>query len=283
MRLILTILAAVLCAGARSFAEAKPESTIQVGGRTIKVPAPSGYVRCDGVLASWDSMRENFLPATNRSLAFYGSEADLQKLNEQEMPDVARNLNIQVVRSVESMEVGQRTFAGAKGEMKQGLDELASQLASQVEKLSKEGSARMSKELKVDVALTLSNAVFLGYFQDTDSSFGFTMVIKGSVKTPGLDEKLEPSVVAAVMTPVNGRLLNFYCTLPYTGDGKADRKLAEETVSGWAAAVVAANPQIAGPPAKKSLFENSLKFALIGGAIGGVVALLNLLKKRKSA
>lgn len=81
--------------------------------------------------------------------------------------------------------------------------------------------------------------------------------------------------------PKNGRLCNFYSNAPYTGN--ADRTLVEKSVTAWRNAVVAANPRLAGPEAKPSIFRGSLKMGIIGGVIGGlVVAIKMMVAKKKS-
>lgn len=57
----------------------------------------------------------------------------------------------------------------------------------------------------------------------------------------------------------------------------------EKSVTAWRNAVVAANPRLAGPEAKPSIFRGSLKMGIIGGVIGGlVVAIKMMVAKKKS-
>jgi hypothetical protein len=89
-------------------------------------------------------------------------------------------------------------------------------------------------------------------------------------------------VIAVIMAPVNGRLLNFYSTGPYTTE--TDRTAVEKSVAEWRDTVVAANPRLAGLAARSSIFDGSLKAGVIGGAIGAAVVLIKMLvKKRRPA
>ena len=47
---------------------------ISVGGATISLPAPDGFFRYDGKSAKVDSFEQQFVSATNRLLAIFGSE-----------------------------------------------------------------------------------------------------------------------------------------------------------------------------------------------------------------
>jgi hypothetical protein len=255
--------------------------SIEVGGRRIVLPAPAGFVRCDGLLPEWDRLVTNFFPPSNLLLANYGSPEDAAQLKAGETPPFEHSFNVQIVRSLESKDVGERTFAGLRDDMKKELENLRSTLGEKIKQLVDDGTRKVSGEYNVDIALTISDTAFAGFFAESDTSLGFTMLMKAKEKDDAGNDKETRSVVAAIMSPVNGRLLNFYCTKPYAGD--TDRQEVEKAVSAWRDAVVAANPRVAGPAAKSSIFSNTLTMAAIGGAIGGLLFAFKKLAGRGKA
>lgn len=215
--------------------------TIDVGGASIQIPVPDGFVRVDGVLPRWDTATAAFISPQNRRALVLGAPDDLKALQAGEAPAFPRSFNVQVARGTERQEFGERTFRDARAGIKTGIDQVRQQLQTVAASVAAQGNERFAPE-NVDEALRLSDTAFVGYFRDTSTALGVTMAMK--IAGGGTAEP-ERVVVALVMTPVNGRLLNLYANARYTNE--ADRAWAERAVSAWADAAVAANPRVSGP------------------------------------
>ena len=148
------------------------------------------------------------------------------------------------------------------------------QLTSVATSVAAQGNRRLAPE-DIDAALNLADAAFVGYFRDTPTSLGVTMAMKvaGSGAAP------ERFVVAFVMTPVNGRLLNLYANARYTTE--ADRTWAENAVSTWADATVAANPRVTGPAGKPFDWASVAPMAALGVGALVVVWLVSRATRQK--
>lgn len=214
---------------------------IDVGGAPIQIPLPDGFVRLDGVLPQWDTATQAFISPQNRRLLVLGTPDELAALRAGRPPDVPRSFNVQVARSVERQDFGERTFRDAKAGIRAGIDQVQQQLQQVAASVAAQGNTRLAPG-NVDDALQLADTAFIGYFRDTPTSLGVTMAMK---VTGGGATAPERVVVAFVVTPVNGRLLNLYANARYTTE--ADRAWAEAAVAGWADATVAANPRVPGP------------------------------------
>lgn len=251
--------------------------SVEIGGRAVKIPAPVGFVRCDGVNAEWDKVMATMQAPTNRVIANYGTQVDHDALRAGEFPDYSENFNVQVMRTMEAKEFGTETFAGIKAETATEVKNASAKIQEQASKVISEGGKKLADEFGVDAALSVSDTAMLGIFHEDAQSFGFTMALKMKIETPKGPE-VTKSVVACIMQPVNGRLLMFYSTKPYLSED--DRTKAETSVKEWAAATFAANPQVKGPAAKRGIFDGTGRAGLIG-AIGGVaVAAILALKKK---
>ena len=242
---------------------------VEVGGRTLKVPAPEGYVRCDGVNMTWDQAMNSLMPASNRMLATFGTQQDQDLIRKGTPSDYPRNFNIQVVRSIESMEIGQRTFAEMRGEIQKEVQKAMASIEADLKKITDQSNKQFTDNFGVDVALSITDTAVLGFFEDTENSLGFTMAMKVGSKDNG-ETVSNRAVVACLMAPVNGRAVNLYSTAPYTG--KADIAEVEKSVLAWRDAIQAVNPRLQGPAAGFDWQHLRLTTA-IGAGIGLIVGL----------
>lgn len=259
-------------------AETDPAAPVElvVGGRRIIVPPPAGFVRCDGVDPEWDRAVESVQAPANKLLANFGTPEDHAAIRNGEVADYTRSFNVQVSRALESVEVNERTFDKIRQNNRKEVENLKASIEAEIEKVVRDGGKQMSDELGVDLQLSVGDLAMLGIFEDTPTSLGFTMAMTMSVQTPeGLDKSR--NVVAAMLVPVNGRMLFLYSNSGYSVE--ADRLSAESSVKSWRDAVVAANPRVKGS-LLGSLTKGAGKSAAIGAIAGGLVAVLVVLYRR---
>lgn len=260
----------VLVSGSPEVAEAqRPENvSVTVGGRAIVFPAPHGFVRCDGISAEWDAAETAMLPATNRRLVAFSTPEEVAAIRNQQPSGTTKSFNCQIVRNVERQEIGERTFEQVRNGARAEVEKMKSRLDDQIKRLVQEGNQRLSDQFGVDAALTISDSAILGFFEETPTSLGFTMAMNVS---SGNEAGTKPDrwVVAAIMVPVNGRLINLYANSPYGGE--EDRIWAEQAVAAWRDAVVNANPRLAGPVGGGFDSTAAYRSGVIGGVIGGLV------------
>ncbi len=247
---------------------------IDVGGRPIKLPEPAGFVRCDGISKDWDFGMSSLLPASNRLLATFGTQADQDELGKGEVPDYSRNLNAQVTRSLETMEIGERTFSGMRAGIKAEIDKALVNLEAEMKKITEASNKMFNKNFGADAALSITDTAVLGYFEDTDSSLGFTMAMNVSAKG---DSKPSRSIAACLMIPINGRGVNLYSTAPYRQE--SDRQEVETSVKAWRDAILAVNPKVRGPAAGFD-WEKVASSAGAGAGIGLVFGFFAWISKK---
>ena len=243
---------------------------VDVGGQKIKLPAPAGFERIDGLNPEADRLVESMLGASNRYLARF----DPLKTN---TADTGRSFNAQVLRSLESREIGDRTFAEMKQQTMAEIDKARETISQEIEKQLGNAQKKLQDASGTDAALSVSDVAVLGYFDDSPNSLGFTMAMNVAAKEGGNDAKLK-AVVATMIVPTNGRLIYLYANADLKSE--ADRQWAEKAVMAWRNAVVAANPRVEGPPASTSIFDGVGNSAVIGAIVGAVGGLLVMLFKK---
>jgi len=274
MRFFLTLLMvlpiSLLTSHGQEPAKSVVREEVTVGGRTLKLPASAGYERIDGLNPETDRMVEGMLPATNRYLARFDPPKG-------STPDQGRSFNVQVMRAVENKEIGDRTFSGMRQETKAEIDKAQETIRQEIAKLSGKAEKALQDATDADAALSLSDVVVLGCFDESPGSLGFTMAMNMAAKAG--DKTIKGKmVVAGMLVPVNGRLLYLYANSDF--NSPADRSWAEQAVTTWRDVIVAANPRVEGPAAGFD-FTRVGRSGLIGAVIGGVVAVIALLFKKK--
>ncbi len=242
-----------------------------VGGRTIKLPAPAGFERIDGLNPEVDRMVEGMLPASNRYLARFDPPKNSAS-------DQGRSFNVQVMRSLENREIGDRTFGDIKQQTKAEIEKAQETIRQEIAKVRGKAEKAFQDATDADAALSLSDVVMLGSFDDSQSSLGFTMALNIAAKAGDKSVKSK-LVIASMIVPVNGRLIYLYANADF--NSAADRAWAEQAVTAWRDIVVAANPRVEGPKAGGFDFSRIGRSGLIGAVIGGVVALVMMLFKKK--
>lgn len=265
------VFSSVLTLHAEEATHSASREEVVVGGRTIKLPAPAGYERIDGLNPDADRMVEGMLPATNRYLARFDPPKS-------DAPDQGRGFNAQVLRSIENREIGDRTFADIKQQTKAEIEKAQESIKQEIAKIGGKAEKALQNATDADAALSLSDVVMLGSFDDSPSSLGFTMAMNLAAKA-GEKSIKSKMVIASMIVPVNGRLIYLYANADY--NSPADRAWAEQAVTAWRDVVVAANPRVEGPSAKGLDFKRIGRSGVIGAVIGGIVALVALLSKKK--
>lgn len=277
MRLHLTLAACLFsgllsCHGEDAGALSGSGELALVGGRAIRLPAPAGFERIDGLNPDEDRKVGAMLPATNRYLARY-------RAPKTRTADEGRSFNAQVLRNIESREIGTRTFGQlkqqTKGEIEQAQQTLRQELAKATGK-----DAKALPDSAVAEALSVSEIVVLGWFTETPNSLGFTVAMNGAEKADEPNAKTKV-VSATMIVPVNGRLIYLYANADFKSE--ADRKWAEQAVTAWRDAVLAVNPRVEGPDVSSSIFDGVGRTALIGAIVGGLAAVIAMLLKKKKA
>lgn len=261
----------LLIAGAVPAAE---PAQVEVGGRSLQIPAPEGFERADRVLPKYDEVCEAMLPPSNRRLAAFALPEFVDKLRAGEMEDTDRHFALQSTKQFEEQEISDRAFRGAREELKRELQALRAKLDEEAQKLIASGKATVAKQQGVELDLAVSDTAMLGFFEETDTALGFTLAM--NVQTP---QGRERQVCAAVVAPLHGRLVNFYAYSSYASE--ADRQWAETAARAWKDAAMAANPRVAGSVLEGFDLASVVRSAVIGGGVGLMIGLVQWLRKKR--
>lgn len=265
------VFSSVLTLHAEEAAHPASREEVLVGGRIIKLPAPVGFQRIDGLNPESDRLVEDMLHASNRYLARFRPTKD-------DGNGLDRSFNAQVLRRVENQEIGDRTFGDLKQQTKAEIEKSQEALEQEIAKISGKAEKALKNATDADAALSLSDVAILGCFEDSANSLGFTMAMNIVAKA-GTQATKDKVVVASMIVPANGRLIYLNANADFHSE--ADRVWAQQAVTAWRDAVLAANPRVAGPSAGGVDFTSLGRSGVIGAVIGGVAAAVAMLFKKK--
>ena len=222
---MLSFIFCLLHSGAILHAEPTADSNlVAVGNTKLKIPAPEGFVRCDGVSEILDSALEGLVPRGNRYLAYFAPPEIYAKLKAGESPDIPQNFNVQTLRSAENRDIGPASFK-----------EIVAQFRNEIDGMEPTDWDKMVSESAIGGEFSLELVGQPKIFSDTESGLGFTTLLAAEI-----DGVKKQGVASCVMTLANGKLLYMYSTAPF---GSLEETLAnEKSVLKWAEAVQAVNP-----------------------------------------
>ena len=248
--------------------------TFVIGGKPVVIPPPAGFVQCTGVSEAYDEILRSMMVTSNRLVAEYCEPAMLEEIKAGKVPSLKRNFNAQIVRAAENRDIGEAMFDRARAEIRKGLEQAQSALDEKMKATLATGNKKISDKFNVDAALDISDMAILGFFEESATGMGFTMVSK--VSSPGVEPV--KMVTAAMMTPVNGRIISFYATSEFGSD--EDRAWTESSVKAWRDAVQAANPRYIGTASTGISAYELGRITGFGLVVGVVVGLAIWLSKR---
>jgi hypothetical protein len=235
------MLARFLCLLLLGLGAARAEvAVVKIGGRTLRIPRPEGFLRYDGKSTEIDGMQASFGPASNRILAAFGEPADLQKAVGDQFPTLSRSFNAQANWQYEDAVLSPEEFATVKAALREQMEALKSGAAASMTEVEKSASSAVSNKLNANLSVKLGDVAPLGVFAETPESLCFLLLVKSRLAGGPLEDSIDPNTATAgCIALVRDRLLYLYANSSY--DGKPDAEWAREQIVIWRDAVLAAN------------------------------------------
>lgn len=272
--------AALLALAACAVADAQA-APVAFGKRTLEIPAPTGFVAVAKISPELLRLSEGYLPAGNRLVEIYLSEDEAAALARGEGAQMQRYFQLQVMRSVDGQPISAEEFSTASKQVEDGIRETIPSLAAEYGDIAAKGNAQVKDAVGVDPGVELGPATYLGAFRREPWGTFFTIALTVA-SGDAASRSDERTVGASALVLVNHQVLYLYSYNDYGSE--ADRRWAEGAVSAWADAVRRANaddPAVA-REASRSWFDRGgiARSAMVGGAIGFVIALLGFGARR---
>jgi hypothetical protein len=245
-------------------------ATQRFGARTLTIPDPDGFAALANDVPQYIQVAQAYLPATNRLIDAYASPADKQSIAAGRGAELKRYFQLQVPRRADGTPVSEADFQSASKEVESGLEAAlknSDQLASD---LMKKGNSEVKKLTSTDPGVSISGVGYLGVFRR--EPWGIFFSIRSKVGATG--SSTDKLVCSGALVLINFQLVYLYS---YAMDrGESDRRWAEDSLSAWADAIRAANPNDPAVASTTGGGSNRLiKNILLGAIIGGLVFLVS--------
>jgi hypothetical protein len=268
-RVALVLLAPMVCAvtGCQEEIELPKvggASLVKSGDKTLTIPPPLEMIRSDGIYTGWDTAMASALPKSHRLVAAYTTHEDRRLIERGEYPVFLRGCVLQVKTADEERDVGYSEFGGIKGEIKDEIQTMTRGIVAQL--------VKHMVQVAPESTATASNAKMLGSFEESKTSFGFT--VSTDIE---LTSGKETVVAAVVVAAVNGRVLTFLALSAY--EDEADRQWTEDTARLWCLLARTANPEYEGFRLGKWVIRFCIALILVSPILWGIYALFRRLKR----
>ena len=253
---------------------------VAFGNRTLEIPEPQGFSGAAQADPQFLQVLQAYLPAQNRLVEVYLTPEDKAAFGEKRAPEMIRYLQLQVARAMDGKPIAATGFAQARDGMERELQKVLGNADSTAKALAEKGNAQLKQVTGSDAEVSFGEIRYLGTFRREPWGLFFTLGSDVSVSAEGADADSGTVTSSGALVLINHQILYLYA---YAADQTpSTREWTERTVSQWADAVRAANPddpavaKVAQDFGRGALFE---KLAM--AATGLVVFLVVLFLTRK--
>jgi len=279
MSTVCRILILVLLMHADHAIAGEQSATIEVGGKSICVPAPEGFhfVEMSRLPSGTRKVVETLTAPNNRLLALFVCESDLARIMKGESADLGRSLNVQVFREAEQLDISSTQFQQIVAHFKRQQETLLKNAKDKFGPLLDEASRNLSKDAGNTLKLKVNDVLPLGVFLDRNDAFGFAILTKSQVLAEG--QQLDCVRICGIcLVRVKGKLLYVYAHY----EGPNDLGQVRATATRWVEQILANNmtqgsPVQTGPRNKgnsTSAWDRIIEKGLAGAIVGGILSLL---------
>ena len=247
--------------------------------RTLEIPAPQGFVAAGKDDPTFLQILQAYLPAQNRLVEVYLTPDDKAAFAAQRQPQMARYFQLQVGRDMDGKPISAPGFEQARDGMERELEKALGQASGTASQLADQGNAELKQATGTEAEVSFGQIRYLGAFRREPWGLFFTLGSEVSVSGEAPESGNVTSAGALMLA--NHQILYLYA---YAADQTpAAREWAEQSVSAWADAVRAANPD---DPAVAKIAQDlggngAGRDMLILAATGVAVFLLVLFLTRK--
>ena len=239
---------------------------VDVGGETLVIPTPVGFVEGGSLSAKALALAEQLTPPMNRLLAFFVSADDAGRLKKGEAATWRRYMMVQAERQSEGLRIAPDDFFELRGVL------TAQQKTLQATVLKKAETVIENLSNNIDTELKIGESVSLGIFSEDQAHIS----IAGLARYQTSNQKPAVSYVVAnaanVLHPANKIVFAYV----YSGfDSRDDLDWVEATSVSWSRSILAANAKSTSGGVIDWARAGSK--AIWGGIVGAVMTIAFLL------
>ncbi len=211
---------------------------VNVGGVKIDVQAPTKFYEISKISPETRKIVEGFVPPTNRLLAIFVSEEDLEKVTKGELPELNRYMLLQTYRKLETKNISTKQFQIVIKQIKEQQDTVFNKEKDKIDKLVDNAAEQISNEYDTSMEIKIGEIVPLGVFYEHPNAIGIAILSK--VQVADEEEKLNYAITGAFSTILaNGKILYAYTYSTYKN--KEDINWVKSKSKEWANSIISPN------------------------------------------
>jgi hypothetical protein len=224
--------------------KAQDSKTLELGSRTVTIPAPEGYKDISEVHEGFfQEITALTVPSSNVGLAMFVTDEDYDALSQNGFPKLERYMMIQVQQKLVDKDISQKNFNDVTDIYETQIDKIRAEAKAKIEDHYKKAENRMKDIYDLDWQFKETDTIPLGKFHETASAFGSADVSKAVNTVEGEPEHyLIYSSTNFVL--VRNRLLYVYVygsqDLP-PQDSEGEIEWLKQTSVDWTDAIVKTN------------------------------------------
>lgn len=179
-----------------------------VGGVDIVLPVMNGFEEVLGRSAEFDRLMSKFVLPDNRMLAFYISDADMERMAQGSGEGFRKYLIVQTLKQGVFLD-GDVSFEGIKKSFRDEMADLQPQDLPEVGEVMRDATEYIGSTYKTDMKMEIGENRSKGIFVDEKDYIGFLNLSSLAIETPQ-GKKEYPAAVAMMAVNVRGRLILVY-------------------------------------------------------------------------
>ena len=257
---------------------------VRISDTSLKLPHIEGFRELYGQSPAFDELISQFVPATNRVLAVYISEEDMQKMEADPESGFKRYILVQTLRQDVRI-ASDADFQSFREEYFRQLEDTSTFKDPKIDETFDKATAYLEKNYDSGAQVRLGEVRNLGPLADAINRVGIMLVSDYGLKT---EEGTKSYPVAAATMALNlaGRIVFVYA---YSSDfkGQEDIDYIKDVAWRYTEETFGINSLSADvsqyPPVEAKGMNSTLRATLVGALVGGIIAaLLKVFRRRRN-
>lgn len=206
----------------------------------VQLPVPAGFADPSRELPQIRQLGERMTPASNRLLAIFMSQADINSALAGQQPAMARYFMAQTLRQTESSQISEADFAQVKTLLRQQYQSLLTELGPKVQNELDRAAREMGRDLGQDLlVLKAGELKGLEVFDERAASISLLAATKYRVQV-GDSVSEVPMAMGITTAVIRGKLVYFYAYSVF--QSAADLDWVRSVTRAWLPLAASSNP-----------------------------------------
>ena len=206
----------------------------------VQLPVPAGFADPSRALPQMRQLGERMTPATNRLLAIFMSQADIDSALAGQQPAMSRYFMAQTLRQTESSQISEGEFDQVKTMLRQQYQSLLNQIGPKVQDELNRAAREIGRDVgQESLSLKAGELKGLEVFDERAASISLLAATKYQVQVGERVEEV-PMAMGITTAVIKGKLVYFYAYSVFRS--AADLEWVRSATREWLPLAASSNP-----------------------------------------